>query len=83
MIVSPIDSLGIRYASHHFASDRSTVFKSVSMNGEQLMIRSLSLRSPESLLAISLFMNTTPAMSTKMIFSWASRWRTQAASNSE
>src|SRR5262245_59088303 len=41
-------------------SDGSTVFKSVSMNGEQLIILNCSLRSFASLLATSLLMNTTP-----------------------
>jgi hypothetical protein len=72
MVVSPIESFVNRFALHYFAADGSTVFKSVSMNGEQLMILSCSLRSPASLLATSLFMNMTPAMSTKMIFSGVS-----------
>jgi hypothetical protein len=52
------------------------------MNGEQLMILSFSPRSLPSLLATSLSMNMTPAMSTKMILLGVSRWRAQVASNS-
>src|SRR2546428_12098791 len=61
----------------------STVFKSVSMNGEQLMILSRSLRNSTNFFATSSLMKTTPAMSRRIIFpSLPSYWE-QRVSNSE